>query len=77
MRSQITQEELNKITNDVRNHKVECDLKLFKLLTDIVHLHDFYDRSFKLFKQYYKLDIIICLIVLFSATENGSTIYEI
>lgn len=77
LRSQVTQEELNKIIKDVRNSKVKYNSELFKLLTEIVHLHDFYDRSFKLFKHYYKLDVIICLIVLFSAVENGSIVYEI
>lgn len=77
LRNNISQEELNKIIERIRKNELNFDSAIFKIITQIVHLQDFYERSFKLFKKYYKIDVIVCLVVLYSVIDGGKSAYDI
>lgn len=78
----IGQDELNKIT---KKFKMRCDtlgrldynVRIYKQLIKSLNYYDFYERSCKIFREYYKIDVIECLIVIYSIIDKGETTYEI
>lgn len=76
------QNELNKITQEFKNRcdalgRLDYNVKIYKELMNSLHHYDFFERTCRIFREYYKVDVIECLIVIYSVINRGENIYEI